>query len=291
MNRTAILKFLLSLKKMAKVDVRLQTTGTFKTIKVDILFVCGKQLDIKFVGKLRKVLDYLYPPVSSKIVKISDVEEQNIVAEKTVSMFNSSLDVARLFVELGVSSEKHNCCIVQMEGEIGFAENADILNVYVHNKQNYLQWWPQVFVFLCGRSKHSVSGPCFFMYDYTREPHIQYVHDFINACERAGIHFATLQHASIVQAARALIIKHSGWGCQVYENNKKILDNLNPNKMPIIVIARSRLALDEELEQIADTIEPDLNNPLVLAWVLCKTKQGMYGLACHSFICLQQQIL
>lgn len=111
------------------------------------------------------------------------------------------------------------------------------------------------------------------MYDYASEPCVQHVHDFIDACEKAGIHFATLQHTYIVHASRALIIHHSGWGCEVYEKNKKILDSITANEMPVIVVARNRLAVDSQLEEIANTIEPDLNDPAVLAWVLCQTKQ------------------
>lgn len=257
----------------SKVD-GLQSAEDVLQIKVDILFVCGKKAEMKFVEKVRKVLDFLNPPVSSKIMKIKDVEETNVQAKKTVSVFNTSLDVARLFVEMGITAEGHNCCVVQKKGEVGFKQNSGILNIFVESKENFIQWWPQVFIFLCGRSKPAVCGPCFFMYDYASEPYVQHVHDFIDGCEKAGIHFATLQHTYIVHASRALIIHHSGWGCGVYEKNKKILDSITANEMPVIVVARNRLAVDSQLEEIADTIEPDFNDPAVLAWVLCQTKQG-----------------
>ena len=259
---------------MASRSGRVQPFTVLPTFYVDYLFVCEKKSDVKFIEKVRRVLDFLSPPVSTGVLTTKDVEENNIKAKKIVSMFNTSLDIARLFVEIGGASTEHNCCVVQMKGGVGFGQQTGILNVYVERKDNYLQWWPQVFIFLCGRNTTSAAGPCFFMYDYESEPHVQHVHDFIDACEKAGIHFATLQHSYIVHASRALIVHHSGWGCNVYEKNRKILDSLTPHEMPVIVIANNRLALDPQLEEIADSVELYLNDPVVLSWVLCQTKQG-----------------
>ena len=262
---------------MASRAFRVEPVYQLPTLQIDYLFVCEKKSEVKFIEKVRIVLDFLSPPVTSGILTTKQVEELNIKAKKVVIMFNTSLDIARLFVELGITTAQHNCCVVQMKGEVGFGQQIGILNIFIENRENYLQWWPQVFIFLCGRSKSAIAGPCFFMYDYQSEPCVQQVHDFIDACETAGIHFATLQNSYIVHASRALIVHHTGWGCKVYENNWKILDSLTAHKMPVIVVAHNRLAVEPQLEAIADTIELHLNDPAVLSWVLCQTKQG----TCH----------